>query len=73
VLVTNWENIRKNNSQNSIFLQILFAILNIGVTTAFILYIVRKILKPIFVLTTATSEVTSGNLNVAIKSKDNGD
>lgn len=73
VLVTKLGEYAKNNSQNSICLQILFAVLNIGVTTAFILYIVRKILKPIFTLTTATSEITSGNLNVAVKSKGHDD
>src|SRR5918992_4092003 len=73
VLVTKLGEYTKNSSQNSIFLQIFFAVLNIGVTTAFILYIVRKILKPIFALTTATSEVKRGNLNVLVKSKDNGD
>ena len=55
VLVTKLGEYAKNSSQYSIFLQILFAILNIGVTTTFILYIIRKILKPIFDLTSATS------------------
>src|SRR5829696_9683304 len=73
VLVTKLGEYAKNSSQNSIFLQILFAVLNIGVTTAFILYIIRKLLKPIFSLTTATSQIKSGNLNVVVKSKVNGD
>src|SRR5829696_7860981 len=73
VLVTKLGEYAKNSSQNSIFLQELFAVLNIGVTTAFILYIIRKILKPIFALTNATSQVTSGNLNVEVKGKVNGD
>jgi signal transduction histidine kinase len=47
--------------------------LNIGVITAFILYIIRKILKPILALTNATSEVKSGNLNVEVKNKGNSD
>src|SRR5215217_2781876 len=72
VLVTKLGEYAKNSSQNSIFLQELFAVLNIGVTTAFILYIIRKILKPIFALTNATSQVTSGNLNVEVKGKVNG-
>jgi signal transduction histidine kinase len=72
VLVTKLGEYAKNSSQNSIFLQIFFAILNIGVTTAFILYIIKKILKPIFALTNATSEVKRGNLNVAITNKGNG-
>ena len=73
VLVTKLGEYAKDSSQYSIFLQILFAVLNIGVTTAFILYIIRKLLKPIFALTNATSQIKSGNLNVVVKSKDNGD
>jgi HAMP domain-containing protein len=69
VLVTKLGEYAKNSSQYSIFLQILFAVLNIGVITAFILYIIKKILKPIFALTTATSEVKSGNPNVEVKTK----
>ena len=73
VLVTKLGEYTKDSSQYSIFLQILFAGLNIGVTTAFILYIIRKLLKPIFALTNATSQIKSGNLNVVVKSKVNGD
>ena len=71
VLVTKLGEFAKDSSQNSIFLQRLFAVLNIGVTAAFVFYLVRKILKPIFALTTATSEVSHGNLDVAVKSKGN--
>jgi nitrate/nitrite-specific signal transduction histidine kinase len=56
VLVTKLGEYAKDKSQYSIFLQILFAVLNIGVTTIFILYIIRKLLKPIFALTNATSQ-----------------
>ena len=73
VLVTKLGEYAKDSSQYSIFLQILFAVLNIGVTTAFILYIIRKLLKPIFSLINATSQIKSGNLNVVVKSKVNGD
>ncbi|HKO40103.1 MAG TPA: HAMP domain-containing sensor histidine kinase, partial [Nitrososphaeraceae archaeon] len=73
VLVTKLGEYTKDKSQYSIFLQILFAVLNIGVTTAFILYIIRKLLKPIFALINATSQIKSGNLNVVVKSKVNGD
>ena len=69
VLVTKLGEYAKNSSQYSIFLVIFFAVLNIGVTTAFVLYILKKILKPILALTSATSEVKSGNLEVAVKSK----
>ena len=73
VLVTKLGEYAKDKSQYSIFLQILFAVLNIGVITAFILYIIRKLLKPIFALITATSQIKRGNLNVVVKSKVNGD
>ena len=73
VLVTKLGEYAKDSSQYSIFLQILFAVLNIGVITAFILYIIRKLLKPIFALTNATSQIKRGNLNVVVKSKVNGD
>jgi signal transduction histidine kinase len=73
VLVTKLGEYAKDSSQYSIFLQILFAVLNIGVITAFILYIIRKLLKPIFALINATSQIKSGNLNVVVKSKVNGD
>ncbi|HET9807479.1 MAG TPA: HAMP domain-containing protein, partial [Nitrososphaeraceae archaeon] len=73
VLVTKLGEHAKDSSQYSIFLQRLFAVLNIGVTATFVLYLVKKILKPILALTSATSEVKRGNLNVAVKSKGNGD
>jgi signal transduction histidine kinase len=69
VLVSKLGEHAKNSSQYSIFLQILFAILNIGVTAIFVLYVIRKILKPIFDLTNATNQVKRGNLNVAVKNK----
>jgi len=72
VLVTKLGEYAKDSSENSIFLQRLFAVLNIGVTITFILYIIRKLLKPIFALTTATVEVKRGNLNVLIKNKVKG-
>ena len=52
------------------FLQTIFAILNISVAPV-VLYLVMKILKPIFALTTATSEVRRGNLEVSVKSRGN--
>ncbi|HJT85902.1 MAG TPA: HAMP domain-containing protein [Nitrososphaeraceae archaeon] len=73
VLVAKLGEFDKNSSQYSMFLQSLFAVINIGVTTAFIFYIIKKILKPILALTSATSEVKSGNLNVAIKINGNND
>jgi nitrate/nitrite-specific signal transduction histidine kinase len=73
VLVTKLGEFAKNSSQNSLFLQGFFALLNLTVTTVFVLYLARKILKPIFALITATSEVRHGNLNVLVKSKVNDD
>ena len=69
VLVTKLGEYTKNSSQNSIFLQIVFAVLYTGVTAAFVFYIVRKILRPVIALTNATSEVKSGNLDVTVKIK----
>jgi signal transduction histidine kinase len=61
-----------NTSQNSMFLQTIFAFLNI-VVAAVVLFIVMRILKPIFALTTATSEISRGNLDVSVKSRGNND
>ena len=58
----------RESSQKSIYLQRVFAVLNIGVA-AIVLYLVMNILKPIFALTAATSEVKKGNLEVLVKSK----
>jgi signal transduction histidine kinase len=71
VLVTKLGEHAKNSSQHSIFLHILFALLNIGVISAFVIYLSKKILKPIFALTTATSAITKGNLDVSVKTKGN--
>jgi signal transduction histidine kinase len=58
------------NTQNLMLLQILFAILIIGIMVL-ILYLVRRILRPIFALTQATSKVKKGNLDVSVKQKGN--
>src|SRR5215217_3858972 len=71
-LVTKLGKYAGNISQNSMFLQTIFALLNIAVT-AVVLFIVMRILKPIYALTTATSEVTRGNLDVSVKSRGNDD
>ena len=71
VLVTKLGEYSKNNSQYSIFLHELFALLNIGVITAFVIYLSKKILKPIFALTNATSALTKGNLDVYVKTTGN--
>jgi signal transduction histidine kinase len=56
------------NTQNLMRLQILFAILIIGILVV-ILYLVRRILRPIFALTQALSKVKKGNLDVSVKQK----
>src|SRR5919199_704966 len=56
------------NTQNLMLLQILFAILIIGILVV-ILYLVRRILRPIFALTQALSKVKKGNLDVSVKQK----
>src|SRR5215217_3794186 len=71
-LVTKLGKYAGNTSQNSMFLQTIFAFLNI-VVAAVVLFIVMRILKPIFALTTATSEISRGNLDVSVKSRGNND
>jgi signal transduction histidine kinase len=71
VLVTKLGEHAKNSSQHSIFMHVLFALLNIGVISAFVIYLSKKILKPISALTTATSAITKGNLDVSVKTKGN--
>jgi signal transduction histidine kinase len=56
------------NTENLMLLQILFAILIIGILVL-ILYIVARILRPIVDLTQATSKVKNGNFNASIKQK----
>lgn len=56
------------NSENVILLQILFAILIVGILVL-ILYLVARMLKPIFILTQATAEIKKGNLQVSVEQK----
>jgi signal transduction histidine kinase len=56
------------NSQNLIQLQILFAIIIVGILIL-ILYLVARMLKPIFDLTQATSKIKKGNFNVTVRQK----
>ncbi len=69
-LVTGLGEYARLSSQNSMILQGLFAVLNIAVATV-VLYLVLRILRPIFDLTSATSEVSKGNLEVSVKNKGN--
>jgi signal transduction histidine kinase len=60
----------KNNSQNLILLEMVLGAVNI-VTVVLIFYLVRKMLKPIFALIRAASEIKKGNLDVSIDYKGN--
>ena len=70
VLVTQLGEYARNTSQNLMILQITFAVLNIAVVVI-VLYFVMKILKPVFALTSATSEVKKGNLDISVKPRGN--
>jgi len=56
------------NTQSLMLLQILFAILIIGILVL-ILYLVARMLRPIFALTQALSKVKKGDLDVSVKQK----
>jgi len=75
ILVTKLSNYGKSNSENLFFNQTIFIILDIVVIAAFVLYLTRKILKPILSLTSAISEVNRGTLNLIgqIKGSNNND
>ena len=57
-----------NNTQNLKLLQVLFAILIVGILVL-ILYIVTRMLRPIVDLTQAISKVKKGNLDVSVRQK----
>ena len=71
ILVTKLGEYVRNNSENLLFNQRVFIILDIVVIAAFVLYLTRKILKPILSLTSAISEVNRDTLNVIAQSKGN--
>jgi signal transduction histidine kinase len=60
----------KTDSQNLTILQILLGSLNIAILMS-ILYLILRMLRPIFFLTKATAEVQKGNLNVSVSRKGN--
>jgi nitrate/nitrite-specific signal transduction histidine kinase len=68
LLVTDLGEYARISSQYSMFLQGFLAVLNIAVTLI-VLYLVMRIIKPIFALTVATSKVTRGNLDVSVRSR----
>ncbi|MGH9981857.1 MAG: ATP-binding protein, partial [Nitrososphaeraceae archaeon] len=69
ILVTKLGEYVRSNSENLLFNQRVFIILDIAVIAAFVLYLTRKILKPILSLISAISEVNRGTLNVIAQSK----
>jgi len=69
ILVTKLGEYGRNNSENLLFNQRVFIILDIVVIAAFVLYLTRKILKPILSLTSAISEVNRDILNVIAQNK----
>lgn len=72
VLVTALGEYSRVSSPNSMILQGIFAALNITVA-AVVLFLVLRILKPIFALTAATSEISKGNLDVTVESRGTDD
>ena len=71
ILVTKLGEYVRSNSENLLFNQRVFIILDIVVIAAFVLYLIRKILKPILSLTSAISEVNRGTLHVIAQNKGN--
>src|SRR5919198_3370244 len=66
VLVTKLGLKAGQNSQNLTLLGLVLGIINIGILVL-ILYLVIKILRPIFALTTATSKIKKGNFDVSVE------
>ncbi|MGC1931314.1 MAG: ATP-binding protein [Candidatus Nitrosopolaris sp.] len=69
-LVTQLGQQTDKNSRNLMLLQILVAIVIVGILVL-ILYLVARILRPIYFLTQATSEVQKGNLDASVEQKGN--
>jgi signal transduction histidine kinase len=68
--VTNLGQTTQYSSQNLLLLEVALAVIS-GIILMLILYLVFKILRPIFSLITATSEAKKGNLNVSVRPKGN--
>jgi len=66
LLVTKLSDYLKSNSEASLFIQKVFTILIIVVTTAFVFYLTREILKPILSLISSIPEINGEKLNVII-------
>ncbi len=67
-LVTQLRQQTDKNSDDLIVYQIIFVILVVGILIL-ILYLVARMLKPIFDLTQATSKIKKGNLDVSVTQK----
>ena len=72
LLVTQLGEYAKNESQTLIFLETIFAVANIAFS-AVILYLVLRILKPIFELNKAMLKVKKGNIEVSVKQRKGND
>jgi signal transduction histidine kinase len=72
LLVTQLGEYAKNESQTLIFLETIFAVANIAFSVV-ILYLVVRILKPIFDLNKAMLRVKKGNLEVLVKQRKGND
>src|SRR5215207_4839098 len=70
IFVTDLGQTTERNSQNLLLLEVALAIIS-GIILMFILYLVLKILRPIFSLITATSEAKRGSLSVSVRPKGN--
>jgi nitrate/nitrite-specific signal transduction histidine kinase len=71
VLVTQLGEQVDKNSHNLLILEIILGILNMGIL-ALILYLITRILRPIFVLTQAMSEAKKGNLEISVPVNEKG-
>ena len=67
-LVTQLAEQANKNFGQPVILQFIFVILNIGILVL-ILYLITRILKPIFVLTNAMRNVKEGNLEISVNEK----
>ncbi len=68
ILVTHLGQVVKKNLSDLIILQVIFGMMN-ALLILFILFLVGRLLKPVSLLTKATSEVKKGNLKVSINYK----
>ena len=71
-LVTQLGQSAKKNIDNLVLLQFVFGSMNV-LLILFILHLVSRMLKPVFLLTKATFEVKKGNLDISVNYKRNND